>query len=500
LKETLPLVVIGGLAGWWLSENINTWMWTQMPALKGGTVDTPIKITFLMVLVLGVTLIGGLVPSLYVTNLDLNSYLKSAPRNRRLFSTQEFLVGVQLSLTLMLLVGVGMLVRSMLFNVDIPIGWATRDVAVVTLEHPRYSNVVMSGNEARRYAKLNQDIQQELYAMSEVMSVGILSPIPFSAESARSSQSQLVISKTLLPQGQSSLSGSFGAMALSASPNGFSILGIPLVSGRYFTEADVANRNEIVGRSLAERLKYGRDEGAVIINQALAERMWPGENPIDKIFYVMDASYKVVGVIQNYHHVFGNKDFIPTRYIPATDALIKLEFLVKLRPNTSLKNFHLNVRKRLSDFVLDWLEIQPLGERVEDAMANKRLTLQLLSCFAILGIIVSGLAVYSIATLAAVSRIKEMGVRMALGAQTRNIYRLAFCRGIRAILLGLPLGLLLALILCKVLSSFLVYANIYDPLIWTMSCGMLIVITIVAAIIPILRVTHVDPVNVLRNE
>ena len=146
LRETLPLVVIGGFAGWWLSEIAGAWMWAQMPALRSGAVNVPVKITFWAALVMVVTLLGGIVPSLYATSIDLNTYLKAASgEKRRILSTREFLVGVQLSLALALLIGVGVLIRSMMFNVDIPIGWSSRDIAVVSVMHP---NVRVSSADA----------------------------------------------------------------------------------------------------------------------------------------------------------------------------------------------------------------------------------------------------------------------------------------------------------------------------------------------------------------
>ena len=92
-----------------------------------------------------------------------------------------------------------------------------------------------------------------------------------------------------------------------------------------------------------------------------------------------------------------------------------------------------------------------------------------------------------------------MGIRIAIGAQTWDIIRLALWRGARAILIGFPFGLLLAWILSKTLSGYLVQVNIYDSLVWVISCAMLIVITTVAALIPAIRASRVNPVDVLRK-
>jgi len=490
LIETLPLAVLGGLTGLWLSEITGSFMWAQMPALRNGAVAVPVKIAFWTMLVMAVTLIGGLFPALYATSLDLNTYLKAAKDGkRRLFSTQEILVGVQLCLALALLIGVGVLVRSIMFNVDIPIGWSSRNIAVVSAIQTRNGNLVS-------LPELDREIINELNAMPEVETVGIVAPIPFSPEAVRDASGRMIIRETMRTSNIKILGEVDGNLAASVrvDTHGFDALGISLVMGRRFTDIDTTNFIETL---------YDRRVGladAAIVNQAFARQQWREENPIGKIFYVGRNAYEVVGVVRNFHHIPASKDFIPTMYIPYEGTITSTEFLVKLRPKTSFSKFHSNARQRLSRFPLDWVVAKPLSEYVKEATVNQRLTIQLLAGFAVLGIIVAALAVYATATLAASARTKEMGIRMAMGAQTWDILKLAFLRGIRAILLGLPFGLFLALILCKVLSSFLVQVNIRDPLVWLISCAVLLVIATVAALIPALRAVFLNPLDALRNE
>jgi ABC-type antimicrobial peptide transport system permease subunit len=270
------------------------------------------------------------------------------------------------------------------------------------------------------------------------------------------------------------------------SSDAFAMLGISLVAGRHFTEMDSASLFE---------------GGAVIINQVLAQRLWQEENPIGKVFYGMNLGpYEVVGVVRNYHQIPGNRDFVPAIYFPGTVMSIRPDFLVKLHPGTSFQNFHSNIRKRLSGFTLDGIEVRPLSDLVKDATANQRLAIQLLFCFAILGIVVSGLAVYATAMLAAAARTRETGIRMALGAQTWDILRLAFWRGFRAILFGLPFGLFLAWILSRIISNYLVQVNVDDALMWVIGCAIPLVIATVASLIPALRATRVNPSDALRDK
>ena len=510
LVETLPLVIIGGLAGWWFSEIASAMMWLQLPSLRNGAVAAHIKVAFWAVSVLVVTLISGLIPSLYATSLNLNTYLKSASEGKRRFlSAREFLVGVQLGIALALLIGMGVLIRSMMFNVDIPIGLSSRDVAVVTFT-PTYVERSSMGaksageakqsrlNDEARRSRLHQDIQNKLREIPETMSVGIITAIPFS-KSALTNKIETDIYKNMpIPSiGIGSQRGDVIGFRGSASSDGFSVLGIPFISGRPFTELDIANWLAASGQPDSEHVTKA------IINQALAKRLWPGENAIGNVFYdERRTTYEVVGIVRNFHHVPGNRDVIPAMYVPNAGSGVAISYpiLVKLRPNTSLQSFHSNVRQSLSGFPLDWVETQYLNEYVKEATMNQRLTLQLLAGFAVLGIIVAALAVYATATLAAAARTKEMGIRMAVGAQKWDILKLAFGRGIRAILLGLPFGLFLALILCKVLSSFLVQVNIRDPFVWLAGCAVLIAIAAIAALIPALRAVFLNPLDALRNE
>ena len=493
LREMLPLAIAGGFAGWWISEIASTWMLAQMPVLRGGgEVNVPVKITFLVTFMMVVTLVSGLIPALFATSLDLNTYLKSASGGRRrFFSSREFLVGIQLSVALALLIGVCVLLRSIMFNVDIPVGWSSRDIAVVSITHPGLG--VVPRDEQIRYEWINQDIQRELRAMPEVVSVGLFSPIPFSVEAISNSRTRQSVATSRVAY-QSFTPGNTATL-VTVNSDGFEILGISLVAGRHFTDADAADHR------LKDSERNGTGSGPAIINQVLAKLLWPEENNvIGNTFIYGNVLYEVVGVVRNFYETPAFKDFIPVIYVPYIGTGGRQKFLLKLRHDTSFHNFHATVRQRLSVFNLDWIETRPLNEYVKNATANQHLMLNLLVCFAVLGIVVSSLAVYATATLAATARTKETGIRMAIGAQIWDILKLAFWRGIRSTFLGLPFGLFLAWILTKVLSGLLFQVNIGDSFIWVISCAILLVISAVAALIPALRATRVNPLDALRSE
>jgi len=506
LRETLPLVVLGALTGLWISEIVNSWLMTRFPTLPDGDIAISAKMTFFVMLVFAVTIIGGLIPSLYATNVDLNTCMKSdATFKRSFFSLQELLSGVQLALALALLIGMGLLLRNIMFNFNIPIGWSSNEIAVVMTQFPFPSDVgiiTVKPDDVRRDARFSQEFRHNLNTIPGVVVAGALEPIPFSIESEMiTTQRQINVHKNW-PTGQSAYA--MGTILISVSPEGFRILGIPLIAGRFFTEADVENRLE---REIyfMENRRFSEIGVPAIINQSLARQFWPGDNAVGKTIYQsfgqLVIPYAIVGVVQDFYMGGNNKKLIPTLFVPhigEVSSTFSLRFLVRLHSALLMSD----LRQRLSAFDTDSvrIEVQSLKDYTYDPKANTNMALQFLGCFALLGIVVAGSGVYATTTLMASSRNKEIGIRMAMGAQTGNIIRFVLWRGLRPIIIGLPIGLLLASILSKFLASFIVQLNITDPLAWILSCMVLFGIAAIASLIPALRIIRVNPLDVLRKE
>jgi predicted permease len=502
LRETLPLVVAGALAGLWLSEVASAWLMAQFPTLKGCEIVIPVKMAFFAALVLVVTVIGGLTPALYATGVDLNTYLKSGSNAKRRFlpfsfSLRELLVGVQLSLALALLTGVGVLVNSMMFHVDIPLRWSSHNMAVVSAAFPGGLEIGLSREAMTRDMMHSQELRQRLNTMSEVAAVGQFSPIPFSVDAAQSFQS-----------GEGAWNARSGdpervwiqAVKGRANLEGFKMLGLSLIAGRHFTSEEMTNEIDFQIRSqdrdTAIESRVGVVGGVVIVNQALARQFWPEGNAVGKMIYTgFNNAYEVVGVVRDFQQFGDNKSAPPAYYYP---PWIEPVFLVKLHSWSLIKDF----RQHLSGFNADSVtfNVRSLGEIVAGATTDTRMTIQLLGSFALLGIAVAGLGVYATTSLMAASWTREMGIRKALGAQMRDILRLTLWRGARVILFALPLGLFLAWILSRILARYLFQIKTDDPFVLIVSCAALLVITIVAAFIPALRVTRINPMDALRNE
>jgi len=398
----------------------------------------------------------------------------------------------------------------MMFRIDFPIGWSSQKVIVVSTEMPNASNNPRLKDELLRYARFTGDAYNELNTIPGVTSVGMLSPVPFSQEAVVKSKTVLYSATDISPgirkqRGEQMLNFR-DAFQADVSPDGFNVLGIPLIAGRSFSADDVADIHAIELYELEHGTTLGGIGWRAIINQSMAKQLWPGENPVSavgKIFYdPLDKSHEVVGVVRNYHQWPGNNSFIPTIYAPSRGTVAKQQFLVRFRPGVSLEHFLSDIRKRMYGLELGLVkvEVRPLSALVVETTANQYMATKFIGSFALLGIIVSGLFVYITATLSVVSQNRETGIRMALGAQTGDILRLTLWRCTRAILIGLPFGLFCALILSKILSSVLFQVSAADPFAWTISCVLLTIITVVASLIPTLRASRINPLDVLNNK
>ena len=508
LRETLPLVLIGGLAGLGVAKITDIWLTKQFPTLMGGEIATHARMLFFTALVAAVTIVSGLFPALKTSGVDINAQLKSASGSdgsgRRIFSTREILVGVQLSLTLTLLIGGGVLLRSVVFNINIPTGWSSEEIIVVDAMFSYAS--ITSETERIRWDRFYQEAQQQLETMPEVISVGHLRPVPFSTDAARSVQTEnyTEIYKDTPAQDyrerQKQLS--ISCIQGTVSPKGFDVLSVPLIAGRLFSEADIT-RARVRMATFEKEKDMSLLNGEIVINRTVAQHFWPGENAVGKtVYYTPSISFEIVGVISDFYLIGNTNTVTPAIYRPAVRGTENPQFLVKLRSNKLLASFQTNARRRLLDLDegLMWVEVRRLQEMVSDSKKDQRLALQLIACFTGLGIAVSGLGVFSTTALMAAARSKEIGIRIAMGAQFSDILRLILLRSARVLIIGLPCGLFLGWALTHGLSSTLYQVHYNDPAVWIYSCFIILFITIIAALIPALKAALINPLEAIRNE
>ncbi|MEO6568735.1 MAG: FtsX-like permease family protein, partial [Opitutaceae bacterium] len=272
---------------------------------------------------------------------------------------------------------------------------------------------------------------------------------------------------------------------------------IPLRAGRYFDERDNAT-----------------GEKAIIINETLAHRLWPDEpnrDPIGAILTVNGGS-KVIGVVANVRHGSleesgGNEQYLNYHQIGDWTAM---EMVVRLASpkagedgsSRSFESMVPEVRAALTayDPELPSGDYYPLERLIDNAVAPRRLTMQLLGGFSALALTLAALGLYGVIAYSVVQRTQEIGIRMAVGAQRRDVLELILRGGLKLVVTGVALGLVGSFALTRFLRSQLYGVSAQDPATFAAIAMLLIVVAALACLFPAFRATKVDPMIALRAE
>jgi hypothetical protein len=501
------------------------------------------------VLVLGITIACGTAPALFITRGDLGGFLKSGAAgiktygsNRRSFSPREWLAALQVVLALVLLVGTALLVRSLTSTLAMPLGLEMKRVAVIVAELPP-----LPGLEAARLRFFQQhnlnpfasygprdrtvledlsrtlepDLQaqrtrnllffleatQRLQSLPKVASVGLLLPAPFTSDVSQGILMGRSVYK-FKPRSGGELPPHVSSVVGFASPEAFPTLGIRVVAGRGFNRSDVADALASQGGTCTEcslSAGNGRERDHLLpamVNESLARQFWPHGEAVGERLYTAGQLRVVVGVVSDFLQGGAKGSVIPAVYSPFTGTTGKGTFVVKLRDDVPLHQFAQSVNTVLGDLSLDLppLEIQSMQDLTTRPLRGLRLTLTLLACFSVLGTVVASLGVYAAATLLAAEQKREMGIRLALGADARQVQWLALWRSTRLAVVSLPLGLFVSWVFARQASHLLLHVSQVDPVAYVSSTVLVLLVVLTAGFLPALRAARTDPAAALRQE
>jgi hypothetical protein len=524
LIETLLLATVGAVFALAVAVIAGRLIGIFLPAARGAGSFPMAGLGLIVALVVAATLLCGIAPALHATGGDLNSFLKTgisgitfAPVRPRFLTAHEFLASGQLALAMILLISTGLLVRSMVAHLELPLGLQTQNVFVVESYLEALPDVLAAENQYWREhrpshqtpentfkkdqynaigAVIDEGIAQSgtfydearrsLAALPGVVSVAVMSPPPFGDEAPGD--------YNIRAESSSGLADEDG-FHVQASEGAFSLLGIRLVAGRTFTARDVANAEPYPPSAHPA-------EQAAIINEKLARDFWPNENPIGKTF-LNPPNTTVVGVVSDAR--FDSRPNIePTLYLPfiaRQDAGGAYDFLVKVRLGM-LSEFAAEVNRSLLPLSPDLVppKIVSLTAAARASLAGLRLAIVLLGCFAVLGTIVAGLGVYATASLMVAARTREIGIRIALGAQRGQIQQLIAWRGLRSAFIAIPAGILGAWLVGLSLSHWLFEVGAADPLTYFASATLLVMLAFAAGFGPVHRAATADPASVLSHD
>jgi putative ABC transport system permease protein len=420
---------------------------------------------------------------LRASRVELVTALKAGRKGAAGSSNQHWqrwlngLAVTEIALALVLLVGAGLLLRSFRAVSAVDPGFNPHHVVTMALPLPLV-NYPDQTTQFRFYEKALARLQN----------------VPGVEEAAAEFRVPLVGLATVIftAQGQPVPAGSEPvADYRPISANYLRAVGIPLVQGRAFNERDTAETADVL-----------------IVNQELAARQWPGENPIGKRLQLAQEKTRwreIVGVVGNAKLSGLEAPTDPAIYLPQAQntwphALRNSSLAVRTQsdPQTLLNALRRELREL--DPALPVTQVRTLDEILDDSLAPRRFNMTLLSAFALLAGLLAVLGIYGVMAYGVAARTSEIGVRMALGAQPRDILKLVIGAGLKLTAAGVALGLHGAFALTRLLKGLLFDVSALDPLVFAGLAALLAATALLAAYLPAQRAARVNPVVALKYD
>jgi putative ABC transport system permease protein len=485
LTESAILSVLGGSLGLLLAWGGVRWLVSLDPdwiprAKELGINGAALSFTCLISILTAV--IAGLPPALLASRTDLNDELKggsgaksSSREGWRL--ARPTLVVVELALTLALLIGAGLMIKSFLRLRGVDKGFQSGNVLTMTI---RLSHTKYPPGSAQRLAYC-QDLLARLQTLPGVRSAALTTWLPLSGMTGRG-----VINIEGRPRWESGKEPVVEFNTVSA--DYFRTMGMQIRAGRAFNADDRAD---------APR--------AVIINETLARRFFPGEAPLGKRLDSFDPQAPwaaIVGVIADVKHLGLDEEVRPEIYFPFPQTPVYTDPIIAV--GAAIEPIRLAAALRSEVAAVDpdqpVYEVMTMERRLADSMALRRNGALLFGVFAAVALIIAAVGVYGVISYSVSQRTHEIGIRMALGAQARDVRTMILRRGLALICIGIAIGLAGAIALSPAMTSLLFEVSGVDPLTIVVIALLLAIVALLACYLPARRATKVDPLVALRNE
>jgi predicted permease len=521
LTESLMLSLAGGALG----ILVATWCVAAIQSFLQSTTDGPLPFTasidrrvllFTAVIAIITGVVFGLAPALRGLRVDLTPALKEGAGSssqlsrakRGWFSAGNALVVAQVALSIVVLAGAGLLVRTLQNLKNVNPGFDTRNILTFSLDPTPI------GYKATDSSSFYQRLQGGLATMPGVISVsyswrallgGGLWTTSFHLEGT--------------PKGEE-----VDADQMSVGPDFFHTMRIPLLAGRTFDARDFATirRWEAVRESndalRAANLKAGAAASnaplgdlparPAIVNQAFVRKFFPQANPVGRIFGADDADpakgveksagWEIEGVASDAKYNKLRRAVEPTIYIPSSGGSVSFAVRTATEPSAFVPQIRAIVSQM--DNNLPVFEIRTESQQLDRQVFVERLVARLSGFFGALALLLACIGLYGLVSYEVARRTREIGIRSALGAARRDVLKLVLAEGMRLALVGAAAGIALALVVTRLAKEMLFGVNAADPLTFALVTLLLFTVTLLACFVPARRATRVDPVVALRYE
>ena len=493
LTESATYAVAGGLLGialaWWGQHALRAAAPASIPRVDQVTIDGGVLAFALLVTSLTGVLFG-LIPALRGTRGDTVGTLREGGKTSSQFGigrARGVLVVSEVALAVVLLTGAGLMIRSLWKLQAIDLGFNPKNVLAMSVSFPEpRGNLDDPSGPQRTITQFYRDLTDRVQALPGVRSVGAVGDLPLSG--GLSMWSILIDGSPMVPVSQAP-----AAMPQQVTSGYFRTMGIPVLRGREFTAEDRADAPLVA-----------------LVNETAVKKFWPNKNPIGGTIKMLNPSSPwatVVGVVKDVRSAGYQEDIPPTMYFPHaqagqsayyTPAAMSLVIKAEGDPTTLAGPVRQVVHQL--NAMTPVSQVQTMEAAVAASVASRRFSTELLAGFAALALVLAGIGIYGVIAYDVSQRTYEIGLRMALGAQSGQVAGMMLGRGVRMVALGLVIGVGGSLAVTGVLKSLLVDVSRLDPV--TIG-GVVVVLAVVAAgaaYLPARRASAVDPMVALRRD
>ena len=481
LTESVLLSVIGGVVGLLLAyealQGLIAWLPADLPRVSEIHVDARV-LAFVMTLSVLSGVIFGLAPAWHGTESRLAEALegaRGAGEERTSHHARNIFVIAETALAIVLLIGAGLFIRSFARLQQVNVGFNPAQLLTAQIGLPR-----------AQYAKPEQWISfykqtlERMNALPGAQEAAVAVPLPLS-------DSYINLAFEIEGRSPHSKSDAPTTDFVAISPNYFHVMQVPLLRGREFSDADSESGPKVCA-----------------ISSSLAQQLFPNENALGQrilIGYPANSAREIVGIVGDVKDSDLSARQSTQIYVPfVQNPFWAADIAVRVHGNPSALSGTLREQIRAIDSALPVAAVRPMAEVIGSSIAQPRFRTTLLSLFGAAALLLAAIGIYGVLAYTVAQQTREIGIRIALGANPGKVLRLVLGRGLRLAGFGTAIGILAALMLTQLLNSLLFGVSATDPVTFAAVAGLLLGVALLACYVPARRAMRVDPMVALRYE